>query len=359
MILGLFLAIGESFTDFKNKGQDQLLIKYNLKTYSENFDKVYVFSYGNESLTFFKNVYVLPNKCRLNRYLYSFLLPLFYPKIILSCDAFRGLQITGGIPAVLAKLLFRKKIVINYGYSYPQVALIEGKRIRSFLYKLLERIILPISDTIIVTTLNLKKYISSFSKRIVLIPNGVDTKLFKPLKNIKKKFSVIYVGRLEKQKNLQVLIKATSLLDKNNKKILMIGDGSLKNFLLRQAKEKKVNLEIQNKVPHHLLPRYYNQARLFILPSILEGHPKALIEAMSCGLPVIGNDVPGINSVIQNEKNGLLFKKTSESLKRKIDLLLQNRKLREKLGANARRFVLENYNYLDLKQKEVDVLKDN
>lgn len=357
MNLGVFLAIGESIRDFKNKGQDKLLINYNFKTYSENFDKVYVFSYENERYTFFSNVIVLPNKYKLPRYFYSIFLPFFYPKEIISGDIFRGLQITGGLPGIITKLFFRKKIIINYGYPYSQVANLEGKKLQAVLYKIVERIVLFISNRVIVTSPEIKRYLGWYHQKTVLIPNGVDTKVFKCLPNIKKRYTVIFVGRLEKQKNLSTLINALSLLDKKDRDVLFIGNGSLRATLKKLAKNKKVNLKILEKIPHNLLPRYYNQAKIFVLPSFIEGHPKALLEAMSCSLPVIGNDIKGITSIIKDSENGLLFSNTTISLKEKISCILDNQEMAKKIAKNARTYVNKYFNYQKLKLKEIELLK--
>ncbi len=209
MNLSVFLSIGESIKDFKNKGQDTLFINNNLKNYSENFENVYVFSYKNESYTFYKNVTVKPNKYNIPRFIYAVILPLMYQQIISKSSLVRGYQITGGIPAIICKYIFGKKIVINYGYPYTEVAKIEKKTFRAFLFNLLSILILPLCDKIIITTIALKPTVKKYTHKIALIPNGVDTAIFKP-KNNKKYFTCIFVGRLEAQKNIPVLIIALS-----------------------------------------------------------------------------------------------------------------------------------------------------
>ncbi len=355
MNLGLFLAIGESFRDFRNKGQDQLIINLNLKNYSQNFDKVYVFSYENEELHFFNNIIVLPNKYKLHRYFYSILLPLFYIKEIKSCDVFRGLQITGAIPAILTKMLFKKRVVTNYGYNYTKVARTEGKFLQWLLYYFSEKKLINFSDVIITTSKHIYKNLSYFDKK-VLIPNGVDMIRFKPFK-IKKIYTVIFVGRLEKQKNIFTLINALSFLNKKYRKLLLIGNGSLKNDIEIYTREKEVDCTLMAKINHDALPNYYNQARIFILPSLAEGNPKSLLEAMSCGLPCIGNNVEGISEVIKNKKNGLLFSKSSMDLTKQILILLNNSALAKTISTNARKTIQNNYNYQILKEKEIRLLK--
>ena len=86
-----------------------------------------------------------------------------------------------------------------------------------------------------------------------------------------------------------------------------------------------------------------NRSRIFILPSHYEGQPKTLIEAMSCGMPVIGADSPGIREIIDHGINGLLCGTDSESIRTSIQELLDKPDLCETLGNNARQYVLEHF----------------
>ena len=108
MTLGLVLAIGESLKDFKSKGQDRLLVEQNIRAYSQNFEKVFVFSYENEKYPLYKNCQLITNRAGIYRYLYSLAMPLIHSKEFRQCDVLRGLQITGGIPSVVAKILYKK-----------------------------------------------------------------------------------------------------------------------------------------------------------------------------------------------------------------------------------------------------------
>ena len=76
-------------------------------------------------------------------------------------------------------------------------------------------------------------------------------------------------------------------------------------------------------IPNSELPGYINKAKAFVLPSIYEGHPKALIEAMACSIPVIGCDSPGIKEIIGNGSNGLLCATTPGSLRNAINKVLR------------------------------------
>lgn len=356
MILSVFLAIGETWEDFRSKGQDRLLINNNFKYYSSNFEKVYIFSYGWRSGKLLSNVYLVGNRYRLHRFFYAFLMPFLNMKKIMESNVLRGMQLTGGLPGIISKFFFHKKLVINYGYDYRKMAIIEGKIFQAYLYNVLKKAIMPFADAIIVTTKLLKKEINFYKKNIVYIPNSIDIQVFKPEK-IRKTVDILFVGRLEKQKNLQLLMNAVALLNNQKISVLFVGNGSEKENILRFIKHHCVNLKILSSLPNNELPKYYNQAKIFILPSAIEGHPKALLEAMSCGMTVIGSKVSGIQGIIKNHSNGMLTTDNPHDLAGLIKSLLANPKLRQKLGNRARQSIKTHFNSRIIWQKEIDLLK--
>ncbi|NJO04104.1 MAG: glycosyltransferase family 4 protein [Chloroflexaceae bacterium] len=96
-------------------------------------------------------------------------------------------------------------------------------------------------------------------------------------------------------------------------------------------------------VPNHDLPRYLQRARVFVLPSHYEGHPKALLEAMACGLPVIGSDVPGIRELLHHGETGYLCPPSPDGIRTAVELLLGDAALRHRLGQQARQYVLDHF----------------
>ncbi|MEK7166476.1 MAG: glycosyltransferase family 4 protein, partial [Patescibacteria group bacterium] len=327
----------------------------NFRYYSQYFEEVRVFAYGQFNEWVLPRVKVLPNRFRLPRYLYAFIIPIIHKSEISNAAVLRGMQLTGGIPACLAKFLYRIPVVVNYGYDYVKVALVEGKVIRAWLLKVLTLLLLPCSDKVIITNQELARQLIGVPKnKIHLIPNGIDTVVFRP-QRMRKLFDIIYVGRFEVQKNLKLLLTAAAKV-KPYPKILLIGSGSLKNNLLNLADALKLNLTIYDSVSHKNLPYYLNQSRMFVLPSLIEGNPKALLEAMSCGLPVIGTGVEGIKDIITDSLNGLIAESTAKKLAYAIKKLSSNIFLQKSLGEQARKTILRQYNAKMIWEKELTIL---
>ena len=92
--------------------------------------------------------------------------------------------------------------------------------------------------------------------------------------------------------------------------------------------------------------------------SLFEGHPKALIEAMSCGLPVIGSNVPGIQDIIGHKKNGYLCETSVESIQSAIQFVLSNDTLKTNIAKNARQFVEDNYALPIIYDRENEIMMD-
>lgn len=352
MNLGVFLAIGESFEDLSKKGQAARLTEWNLEAYAKKFDKVYVFSYSNENYRLPKKCFLIKNSTNLHRYFYSLALPIIHGDIIKSCHVLRGLQITGGIPGAIAKVIFNKRLVVNFGYDYFRVAWVEGKFFQSLLYIISVPIINFIADKIIITAPYLRKYVPR--QKSILIPNGVDTNLFKPRKKQPK--SILFVGRLEKQKNIDLLIKAINLIKHLKPSLRIVGEGAEKSHLKFLAKKLGLKASFLGAVSYNMLPKLYGRSAIFILPSSVEGSPKSLIEAMAASCAVIGTNVQGINNVIKDGVNGLLVKSDKHSLAKAISRLMNSDNLRNKLALNARLFAEKNYNLETLLQKEATLL---
>ena len=223
----------------------------------------------------------------------------------------------------------------------------------------LEKHVYEGADQIVVTTLAMRDTIREryqfTEKKIEVIPNYVQSEIFAPIQTKKQgKTRIFYLGRLAKEKNLNMLIKAMSGIESE---LWIAGDGYLRADLEELATSSKADVRFLAFVPNWQLPELLNSADIFVLPSLYEGHPKALIEAMSCGLAVIGSNVSGIKELIRHEENGLLAELSVESIRDSIIRLLEDDHLRTKLGKSARKTVLENFSLEKIVEQEHSLYK--
>jgi glycogen(starch) synthase len=195
-------------------------------------------------------------------------------------------------------------------------------------------------------------------KKIRIVPNGVDLEKFKAVENSEKvkhkievnnKQCVLFVGRLVPRKGVHFLIEAAKHVIKENEETIfaVIGDGPLKNHLISYSKKQGVsdNFVFLGDVHDDVIPKLYNCADVFALPSIQEGQGIALLEAQATAKPVVAFNVGGINEFVLDKKTGLLVKPDSYELANAILKLLSDRSLREKMGRCGRNFVSENFSW--------------
>jgi len=174
-------------------------------------------------------------------------------------------------------------------------------------------------------------------KNSFLSPNYVDLSKFREIH--------MYVGRFEEEKGIKVLFNAIKILSKevNNFKFSFIGDGSLKGWMEEFiTKNNLKNVNFLGVFSHEEMPKLYNQADIFVLPSFTEGSPASLIEAMSCGTASIATSVGLCKSFIKNGENGILIPpgdpyKISEAIKK----LILNEDLLKKFQINSRETILK------------------
>lgn len=175
--------------------------------------------------------------------------------------------------------------------------------------------------------------------------NGVDTKIFNPGLNQTKIPTLVFTGRLEREKNPTYLIKiAKNLKERNfNFKMLIIGDGKLLPEISKLIFKNKLenNITLGGKINQEVLPSIYQSANLFITPSKSEVMPLSLLEALACGLPVICLEKSNLESLIINKKNGLLLKDNPKTVAEAIIDLFKERELLEKMSHEARKTALK------------------
>ena len=179
--------------------------------------------------------------------------------------------------------------------------------------------------------------------RVVVVPNHVDTDLFRPgdpalAGDDGGPIRLRFVGRLVAQKNPLALIEALRGLPVV---LEVAGDGPLRSAMADAATAAGVALTLHGVIGFRHLPAFLAGGQIFVMPSLYEGHPKALLEAMACGLAIVATDVDGVRTVVADDRTGLLCAPTPEGLRAAVVRLIADPDLRRRLGAAARTQILE------------------
>lgn len=172
-------------------------------------------------------------------------------------------------------------------------------------------------------------------KRCFIIPYGVDKCQFtyKKMSEVKnRKVSFVYVGGVEMTKGSQYLLKAWDDLNTDKAVLKMVGDcGYAKNELVSKS-----NIQYIGFVLKENMPSVYHESDVYIIPSLYEGFSQSLIEAMSCGLPVIATECSGAKMVVKNGENGFIIHPADvNELKDKIQWMIENKDALPKMGEKA------------------------
>ncbi len=187
------------------------------------------------------------------------------------------------------------------------------------------------------------------------VPCGVDTALFRPLERsrVRRRLGllphepiVLFVGRIEPLKGIDILLRAAAQLD-GRFSLLVVGgdarDGSRKAELRGLARELGIGERVTflEAAPHSELPLYYNAADVCVVPSYYESFGLVALEAMACGVPVVASGVGGLRETVRDGRTGYLVPwRCPEPFAERLDLLLSNEPLRRSLGREARAAVV-------------------
>jgi len=192
-------------------------------------------------------------------------------------------------------------------------------------------------------------------KRILLLYNIVSENPSKKTKeeileslNVSPEaFKILFVGRLTKQKAVHTLIKAINDLDtkvKENIVVFIVGGGELLTSLQALTSELGLDNNIRFEGISNHVEDYYKIADTFVLPSIFEGLPLVLLEALNAGVPIISSNIEGPVELINNEKNGFLFECGNHiELAQKITQLYHDETLRNIFASEGQEVFTKNF----------------
>src|SRR3989338_4502368 len=276
-------------------------------------------------------------------------------------DILKTNQMWGAWVPLITKWLTGKCLLVRCGFQHYYF-LIAGRhpKIGRILFYLFSRIVYACANHIIVTTGKISEFVAQrfFIKRdkISVLPNLVDTELFSSKATTSSDGNrFLFVGRLNKEKNIFNLIEGCKNAGVG---LDLVGRGDLGLGLEKLAEQINADARFLGTYPNRQLPDIFAKYQVFILPSLYEGNPKSLIEAMSCGKAVIGSDIDGINELIKDGKTGILCGISAKEITSAILKIKDDPQMQRRLGENARQYVVENFSINKTIDKEFNLYQD-
>jgi len=365
----------EQYVDgLKNKGFKitifTLLRKKGLPRYERLDENVYVVRYG-----YFYSLNILFTFLTIIDGIFRFIKAFLTSKVdlIIINQPYVGI-------VVYASLIgwFVPKIYFFYSPWCEEYLIDKRKRgVGYYLRKIIEKKVMNFCNKIVCCSEFMKNKIVSIhkiKKNIKVLHIGIDTNKFYPAENkieIRKKlnlpenkFIIFTARRLVPRMGLENLLEAIGMLKKefNNIFLVIAGSGWLEDKLKTLAK----SLEIENYVrfvgkilDHSVFLLYYQSADVFVLPTrLLEGFGMVILEAMSCGIPVISTPVGGPVEVLKNFDDRLLCKNNKPyDIYERIRYFLINKDELQKIAEKSREFVIKNYSkeiFIEEFKKEIE-----
>jgi glycosyltransferase involved in cell wall biosynthesis len=227
-------------------------------------------------------------------------------------------------------------------------------------YHLAERLLSHITDGIICVSEEVKKFTNETQginpERLLTIYNGIDNvcpvtekdtaDLRKEL-GVPMNYSVIgTIAQFSEKKGLAYLIKSAFILLEHRKNVnfLLVGDGAIKEDLKNLCSHLKIERNIIFAGERSDIPEILSLIDIFVLPSIREGLPLAILEAMNCGKPIIATNVGGISEIVRNGINGIVVPpKDPEALYSAMVDLLDDKEKQKTMGFNGKRICKERF----------------
>ena len=206
-------------------------------------------------------------------------------------------------------------------------------------------------------------FIADFSElknKMVVIPNGVDEKIFKPTNEKFDQFTVLYIGRMELEKGVDTILRALKINESLDIKAIFIGTGIHLDYFKNLADDLQLQTktEFLGQIENAKLSDYYAKSHVFVLPSKrVEGHPMTISEAMCSGLPILSTTKGGLKELFENGVEGY-FITDEKSLADKLNLLYNNKEELIKLSQNSLKKGLHSFSKNAMIGKYINCLKD-
>jgi glycosyltransferase involved in cell wall biosynthesis len=242
-------------------------------------------------------------------------------------------------------------------YYFPQ---------RNFLNKIVMKKLIKSPATVCSTSKAMKNIIEKefYRKDVHIVPFGIDVDLFSPNKSIKEKFVVGTIKSIEDYNGIDCLIDSAKIVIQDYKKdihFIIVGKGGLKKKMEEKVKKLNLenNIEFVGFIAHENVIKYYNMLSIFIAVSRRESFGVSILEAASLEIPSITSNIGGLTEVNLHNETGIVIEPDNPSkLAQSIIKLYKDNELRIRLGVNARKMVLKEFDWNESVNKMLKIYRD-
>ncbi|RVT39906.1 glycosyltransferase family 4 protein [Sphingobium algorifonticola] len=316
-VLTLFLSAGKSLTWWDSEGllSREILLYLELLR-RDTFDRIQIFTYdaADRALVaqraagdpLFGRIDLIAPTSGRGGAAWSILGVMRHRAAIARSRVLKTNQISGAWAAILARLLTGRPLVLRMGYVLSRRFTLNGQRLKASLAALVERFGIACATRVIVTSREAADHFARKGMgqgRVRLLPTYVDTGIFAAKTDYDFDGPAIAVGRMRPQKNLPELLRGCA---NAGVALTLVGKGEQEGELRALADTLPVPVTFIRSIDNADLAALMARHCLFILPSLHEGLPKVLIEAMATGLVCIGTPIPGITDLIEDGVTGYL-----------------------------------------------------
>ncbi|MDD1721485.1 MAG: glycosyltransferase family 4 protein [Euryarchaeota archaeon] len=263
------------------------------------------------------------------------------------------------LPLVLTKLLRKKSIgVVTHGKATTTIARLWG---------LQDPILFTLLDGISPESRGLIKQLGIEKYRHKVLPEGarfIDDRRYRKHKRLSERANVVgFIGRMTREKGIIDFVHAIPLVAEQvqDLKFSIVGSGPLSDWVNEQCNrlstEQGIDISLTNWIETGLAD-YYNELKLFVLPTYLDAFPTSILEAMACGTPVLATPVGGIPDVIADECTGFLLESTApDHIAARITKILNYGEL-DKVADNAEGLIRQKFTRTAATERYNKMLKE-
>lgn len=320
----------------------------------KSFNQRQISTYWGNTEVIYPIHYYIP---KIGRSLYGILYLISIKQAVLNLKKRYEFEVVFGISAYPDG--FASAIIAKY-FKKPFFLWIIGTDINVYTHYFLRRkmILWAVRNSkgVVAASQSLKNKLLGFGiveEKVKVIYNGVNRSIFYRRSSggiIDSKLQttpfILFVGNLKKEKGLLELVKAFEALREDNIHLVIIGEGKFRSTLGKYIKLRALDSKIHllGSLSHREIAKWMNRSKLLCLPSYNEGVPNVILEALSCGTPVVATDVGGIPEIISSEIYGYLAPKGNINiLAQKLSLALNTSWDRDRISQYAMQFSWEKF----------------